>query len=152
MKTHKYYSVIVFILLFLACRNNQSFIPKENQAVIADSDYSTDPDKYWIPNARQTDKALDAVFLYLQNSKDSNAEVLNILKNRDKFRVQFVGIIRNNNNKIIFCNFFPIDNNDKNESWEKYYQLTKDGGFWFWNIEYDLKENKCANIVINKEV
>lgn len=151
MKTHTHYYFIICILLLSSCRNNPSFIPKENQAVIADSDYSTDTNKYWIPDERQTDKALDAVFVYLQSSKDNNVEVVNILKNRDKFRVQFVGIVRNNN-KVIFCNFFPINNNDKSESWKKYYQLTKDGGFWFWNIEYDLKENKCRNIVINKEV
>jgi hypothetical protein len=149
VKLYKHYYFILIILIFISCMNNPPFIPKENQAIIADSDYSKDPDDYWMPDERQTDKALDAVFKYLNNSKKDN-EVSNILKNKDKYCVQFIGIIRNKN-KIIFCNFLPKNNNGKNESWKKYYILTKDGGFWFWNIEYDLNKNKCQNFVINKD-
>ena len=98
-------------------------------------------------------KALTAIQTFLENPKGQSAwkqsEIKKILVNSSKYRVQFKGVLEKNR-KYIKCNFFRASG-DKDDfpNWKKEEIIVDDGGFWFWQIDYDIHRGKCLNFSSN---
>jgi len=82
-------------------------------------------------------------------SHDQFAESHEVTNSRN-YRVQFVGIIRDGR-KVIWCNFFPVAGKGKDEfqNWRKERIVVDDGGFFYWQIEYDPEADKCSRFYSN---
>lgn len=145
-----FFHIIALILLFPAICLSDSIISDENQIILNSSEINT-----WVPNKKETQKALTKIYLFLSNP-DKHISVTNVWttdteylikeiqkinKNIDSFRVQFVGMTKNGKN-IIYCNFFPI--NENIDYWKKELVSVADGGFWFWQVEFSPDENKIV--------
>jgi hypothetical protein len=106
----------------------------------------------WTPTGEQTDAALIHVINYLTNIKaNTDNEYLidsadNILKEISEYRVQLKGIYKLNKT-VIYCNFFHIS--DQNQDWLKTFVHVLDGGYLYWQIEYDLESGKCSDFAVN---
>ena len=134
----------------------EPLIPVENQVILDKGlDYFTDK-QIWKPTEDDTKKALSAIIKFLKNPKKESIrgpqnhafqqrESKNIHNNFSNFNVQFVGIISNGKRRI-YCNFFPSREED---NWKKHLVIMLDGGFWYWQIEYDIETGKCLNFVSN---
>ena len=61
-----------------------------------------------------------------------------------------LGIIRDGG-KVIWCNFFPVAGKGKDEfqNWRKERIVVDDGGFFYWQIEYDPEADKCSRFYSN---
>jgi len=109
----------------------------------------------WMPTKVQTQAALVHVFNYITNIK-ANTDNLHlidssedILKNINNYRVQLKGIIKDNK-QIIYCNFFPVNSISLEfVNWKENLIYVYAGGFWFWQIEYDLQSERCFNFAVN---
>ncbi|MBN1997142.1 hypothetical protein JW935_06290 [candidate division KSB1 bacterium] len=123
---------------------SQGSIAKKNQVILKSE---------WAPNCKHTENALIQITGFLNNiKKNTDDEYLlesakNILREIDQYRVQFDGIIRNGQ-KIIFCNFFYKDD-DWDIDWQETLVEVLDGGYWYWQIEYDVETGKCINFTVN---
>ena len=122
-------------------------IPQTNQVILSSG--------AWLPSTKETQKALAAIQAFLEKpastNEMSNSEIKKILANMKKYRVQFVGVVRDGN-KIIWCNFFPAPRKGDGiffSNWEQQEVRVLDGGFWFWQIDYDPGTGKCAGFVSN---
>ncbi len=117
-------------------------IPRTNRAVL-----SSGP---WKPSADEAKKALAAIQSFLERPSTNEwerAEIPKILQHTREYRVQFVGVVRDGK-RLIWCNFFPArDGGFKN--WQREEVRVLDGGFWFWQIEYDPETGKCLNFSSN---
>ena len=71
-----------------------------------------------------------------------------ILKNLEKYRRQYVGIVVNGE-KRIWCNLFLSDHSFPD--WERVPVYMIDGGEYFWQIEYDLLKDECINFYVHGE-
>lgn len=103
----------------------------------------------WTPTPQQTTKALLAVQKFLINGKKTDkrqAEIRKILANSGMYSVQFSGTLEKGR-KIIKCNFFP--RTEESYGWKSQRLIVKDGGFWYWRIEYDVDLNECINFSPN---
>jgi hypothetical protein len=123
-------------------------IAPENM-VILQSDYphrST-----WIPTKDQVQNALAKVYEFLDNpsgvSNWQKKEIAEIKKNLSSYKVQFVGI-EIEGEKRIWCNFFS-GKGFSFDDWKDNVVIVKDGGFWFWQIEYVEKIGECINFISN---
>ncbi len=119
-------------------------IPPENQVVLKGD---------WTPTPEQTTKALTAIQTFLENSKGlsvwQQAEIKKILANSSRYCVQFKGVLEKNR-KIIRCNFFRASGNkDDFPYWKKQVVIVDDGGFWFWQIDYDVQQGECLSFSSN---
>jgi hypothetical protein len=159
--------VIVGLLLYrtIVVAGIDTDIPKTNQVILAVG--------AWTPSAEETQKALTAIQSFLEGSGFTNAlsksQFRNIeehdkgyfdwMKNRIKkirehakeYRVQFVGEVRNDK-KVIWCNFIPsarTGENDEFQQWRQEVISVKDGGFSFWQIDYDPGNVECSKFWIN---
>lgn len=79
-------------------------------------------------------------------TKYQKNEIRNILKNIDNYNVQILGFVRDNK-KIIYLNFFP--STDNFSYWREHFVFVFDGGYYFWQIEYDIEEKKCISFNSN---
>ncbi|MFH1061497.1 MAG: hypothetical protein V1747_01255 [Candidatus Omnitrophota bacterium] len=135
------------LLIMLFCTASICFsagnIASENQ-VIMESD--------WIPTEAQTEAALIHTLNFLTNIKantenqyliDSAEEILNEIT---EYRVQFKGILKQGRT-IIYCNFFHIS--DRDLDWQEVFVTGLDGGYLYWQIEYDLESEQCINFSVN---
>jgi len=76
-------------------------------------------------------------------------EIGKILENTKNYRVQFIGVLHEGK-KVIRCNFFPSPRNGEKDEFPRWKQQrveVKDGGFWFWQIDYDPDTGKCMNFI-----
>jgi hypothetical protein len=103
----------------------------------------------WQPQSEQTKQALVAIQKYLEVHSTTNnwqaGEIKKILQHSAEYRVQFAGMIHGR--KIIWCNFFPA--NEPRNDWKKEKVEVMDGGFWYWQIEFDPVSGKCLNFSSN---
>ena len=103
----------------------------------------------WTPTADQAQKALASIQSFLGKPATTNEyqlrEIKKILAHSRNYRVQFVGIIRDGR-KVIWCNFFPVAGKGKDEfqNWRKERIVVDDGGFFYWQIEYDPATDECS--------
>ena len=149
-------STILILFLFPVYCLADSAIPKENQVILEiGSDYLPYKE-IWKPSVDDTQKALVAIYAFLRNPKKesihfpdnyefAHSEIKNIHENLSKYNVQFIGII-SNGKKRIYCNFLPSRFGD---DWKNDFVFVFDGGFWFWQIEYDIETGKCLNFQSN---
>ena len=122
------------------------YIPPLNTVILkAEHTYKST----WTPTEEQAQRALEKAVYFLDHPTDVNErqmrELAKIKKNLSLYKVQFVGF-EINGKKRIWCNFFGGRDFD---GWEKKIVLVKDGGFWFWQIEYDLINDICVNFRSN---
>ena len=148
-----FFKFIFIIFILFSCSSNDRFISSNKQVIITDTTAIFDPNneiKSWIPTKKETNLALNKIYLYLLNAKtnDKHNMIDIILRDKNNYCVQFIGIIRNNK-KIIFCNFFPANNEDHMKIWKSNRIVVFDGGCSYWNIEYNVENNECDNIWIN---
>jgi hypothetical protein len=109
----------------------------------------------WTPSPEETQKALIAIqsFLERPTSGDqwSKGEIKKILANTKRYRVQFVGFTQQNR-RVIWCNFFPAPRTgeeDEFENWKHSKIVVYDGGYWFWQIDFDPGTGKCLHFMSN---
>ena len=121
-------------------------ITPENMVILnADSPYKST----WTPTEEQILKALSTIYEFIDNPTGINdwqkKEIAKIKKNLSLYRVQFVGI-EIEGEKRIWCNFFS---NDRIDYWKEGVVIVLDGGFWYWEIQYDVKTGECVNFISN---
>jgi len=94
-----------------------------------------------------TEQALLAIYEYIKNNHLKDEAIQNIYFNWDKFNIQFFGV-QENSRAYIYANFYP-----QNESLD--FRVNEiqvdDGGFWYWQIEYNLTNGKILNFYHNGE-
>jgi hypothetical protein len=119
------------------------------QVIVKEFPYSKKFDKTQIITTNDTQKALTAIYQYLlkHNLKDSKKRL--IYNNWKNYKVQFFGVSYADNKKLIYCNFVPKD--EEFENWETKEIKVKDGGFWYWQVEYDIENDKVQSFRVNGE-
>ena len=137
---------LLFTLLLLESRavaGLDTDIPQTNRVIL--------PSGRWKPSAEETQKVLAAVQTFLERPSSTNdwtkREIKKILDHAKEYRVQFVGVVRDGK-RLIWCNFFPAAD-AFGADWKRQEVRVMDGGFWFWQIEYDPSAEKCLNFSSN---
>lgn len=109
----------------------------------------------WKPSADETQTALMAIQSFLERPTSTNdwskGEIKKIRIHLKEYRVQFVGVVRDGK-KVIWCNFFPAPRKGEKDSfqyWQRQAIMVDDGGFWYWQIEYDPSTGKCLKFMSN---
>jgi hypothetical protein len=104
------------------------------------------------PSEKNTHDALVAIQAFLEKRSSTNdwqaLEVKKILQHATEYRVQFKATTRGLR-KVIRCNFFPASESLLEEIWKKEEVKVMDGGFWFWQIEFDPSTGECLNFSSN---
>jgi hypothetical protein len=138
--------ISLFTLLMLGSRalaGLDADIAQTNRVILSSSD--------WKPSAEQTQKALAAVQAFLDKPGSTNnwtkGEIKKILAHTKEYRVQFFGIVRDGT-RLVWCNFFPASD-PFGRDWRREKVQVLDGGFWFWQIEYDPSTGECLNFGVN---
>ena len=145
MKTNKFTLLILFFISAICFAGVDKI--KEKQQTTIQTDY---PFKStWLPTKEQINRSLNAIYKFLDSPFNITAwqksEIAKIKENLSSYNVQFVGI-ELNGKKRIWCNFFPAKSFKK---WKKQVVMVLDGGFWYWQIQYDLESNSCVNFRSN---
>ncbi len=150
---------LILLLLIIMVSNiscsNKSHITKENTInenwVILDSK--------WQPNEEQVKIAMEEIKKFLRNIENNSdngyfiVSAEKILNEFPQYRVQFQGNIKNGK-KVIYCNFFHTEesgNEYYDSRWQENLIGVLDGGYWYWQIEYDIETGKCINFRVNGE-
>jgi hypothetical protein len=122
-------------------------IPQTNQVILPSGFF---PSEHWKPSTEQTRNALIAVQKFLETQAVTNnwkaGEIKKILAHTKQYRVQFIGVTRNGKT-IISCNFFPATGDFG--YWKREKVEVMDGGYSFWQIEYDPDSGNCLNFGSN---
>jgi len=125
-----------------------SDIPQANRVILTSG--------AWTPSVEQTQKALIAIQSFLERptpggDQRSKGEIKDIIENTKSYRVQFVGLIRLKR-RVIWCNFFPVPRageKDEFEDWKHTVIEVNDGGYRYWQIDYDPGTGKCLHFWAN---
>jgi hypothetical protein len=145
------FASVAFLLAFQASAlgDIETDIPQSNRVIL--------PSGAWTPSVEETQKAIIAIQPFLERltpaGPRTKAKIKLILENTKKYRVQFFGVLREKR-KVIRCNFFPTPSNgeeDQFEDWKHTEVRVIDGGFWFWQIEYDPTAGKCLHFSLNAD-
>jgi hypothetical protein len=138
--------IFLFALLTLESRavaGLDTAIPQTNRVILSSG--------RWKPSGEQTQRALAAIQAFLEKQTATNdwkvREIKKILEHEKEYRVQFVGIERDGK-KLIWCNFFPATG-VFGANWKREKVMVMDGGFSFWQIEYDPNSGQCLNFSSN---
>jgi hypothetical protein len=110
----------------------------------------------WTPSPAEADAAYRCVQRFVAHpaikEKYDVRQIDMIRQHAREYRVQFVGQYRKGK-KVIFCNFFPIrspeEKQDGFDYWKRQLVEVSDGGFWFWQIEYDPQALSCDEFSSN---
>lgn len=147
------YLLLIGLLLLQNLSFAEELIPDKNQVILTKESKYFSHKVEWIPTKKNTAKALNAIYEFLQNSDEhkpysefAQNELKLILKRFPNYRVQFMGIVIAGK-KIIHCNFFPI--NESFSYWKDSYVFVFDGGYSFWRVDYDINTSKCFNFESN---
>lgn len=140
------------------------FVPDKNQVILENNvkvpfDFDEKNEiRRWKPKSPEL-KAVNYAILKFLNNAHSNEnltafqkeEIKKILKQINHYRVQYLGVYIDGK-KRIWCNFFPVPE-DNSEDYLKFWKsevvLVFDGGYYFWQIEYDVETQKCLNFISN---
>jgi len=125
-------------------------IPAEHQTILQGE---------WTPTKEQTDKALSAAIILVrqtaaQPAGTSAAEKYQvegakaISHEMATYAVQFTGQTRKGQ-KVIHCSFFPTAEFKYFTNWKELSVMVEDGGYGFWQIDYDPATGKCGELQIN---
>jgi hypothetical protein len=122
-------------------------IPQANQVILTTGD--------WAPTVEATQRALKAIQSFLERptsgDQRSREEIKYTLENTRRYRVQFVGLIRQKRT-VVWCNFFPAPGTgeiDEFKDWKHRVVNVSDGGYWYWQIDYDLITGRCLHFWAN---
>ncbi len=150
---------LILLLLIIMVSNiscsNKSHITKEN---IINENWAI-LDSEWQPNEEQVKIAMEEIKKFLRNIENNSdngyfiVSAEKILNEFPQYRVQFQGNIKNGK-KVIYCNFFHIQesgNEYYDSRWQENLIEVFDGGYWYWQIEYDIETGKCINFSVNGE-
>ena len=142
--------VSLFAMLILESRavaNLDTDIAQTNQVILSSG--------RWKPSFEETQKALAAIQEFLDRPSSTNewtkSEIKRIQEHAKEYRVQFLGVVRGGR-KVIWCNFFPASRKDEKDyfqDWKQREISVDDGGFWFWQIEYDPRTGKSSRFTSN---
>ena len=109
----------------------------------------------WTPTGAHVERALVRIETFLRKHKSSTerdkSAIASILANKAGYRVQFLGLRKAGKN-IIVCNFFPAQDPSKRDPfayWKERQVGVDDGGFYFWQIEYDPAADTCRHFQSN---
>lgn len=69
-----------------------------------------------------------------------------IHKNLKKYKRQYFGIFGENGERILFINAFWSNHS---EHWLDGIIQVLDGGSYYWQIEFNISENKLENLIVN---
>jgi hypothetical protein len=130
-----------------------------------------DRSAYWTPTAEQAWAADAAIRKFIHLSKDdpvlafpnwvayfkkepraapnASNEIGLVEKNLTHYIVQFVGLVQNGKKRIYFNYFDPIAIATFKTDPSSQFIDVNDGGYHFWQIEYDLDSKTCSNLQIN---
>ena len=129
-------------------------IPKEHRTILPAGNL---PIAQWTPGVELTDKAEHAVFLYLRQESQfksenqwNNKAIPEILKQYSTYYVQFMGTVVDGRHRVL-CNYFLIDSDRFAANWQREFVSVLDGGWAYWQIEYDVETGQCVNLRINGE-
>jgi len=78
-------------------------------------------------------------------------EIKSILEHYSRFRRQYVGVVVSGS-KRVFVNCFPgprEDGQDSHDYWHRTFVLVSDGGFWYWNVQYDVDTKEFVSFRSN---
>src|SRR5579885_2340328 len=139
--------VFAFIALHYVCfAGLEADIPASHRVVLPGD---------WTPATEMLPSCFVAIESFLKHpgslDKCSKEDVKRISKNIEKYRVQFVGVIRDGK-RVLWCNFFPNEygsRGDRFRYWKKEVVKVSDGGAWYWQIYYDPVTNKCFGFTAN---
>ena len=125
-----------------ACAGIDTAINEANRVILSS--------RVWNPSVEQTRNAITAIQLFLEKPNATNdwsqAQIKEISHHTKEYRVQFRGVIHDGR-KLVHCNFFPTS--IKFPYWKQEEVSVSDGGYWFWQIDYDPKTHECVNLVVN---
>lgn len=107
----------------------------------------------WVPTKADTASALKAIFRYVgsyNEIRDSfwKEEIAKLKLQFPEYYVQIYGRVKNGK-RIIHCNFFFREREQDFPNWKKETVLVRDGGVYFWRIDYDIETGKCMNFETN---
>jgi hypothetical protein len=109
----------------------------------------------WTPTPEQTQKALLSIQTFLNQTDTTNswknAEIKKIRANTKNYRVQFIGILHDGK-RVVWCNFFPArgdGSDDEFQYWKQQEVRVDDGGYGFWQIDYDPDTDRCSEFASN---
>ncbi len=126
---------------------------------------------YWTPTAKEIEAADQAICAFIHKATFNGAiafpdvvkapekfvpdavgkgtyEIGRIDKNIKSYRVQFVGLIWNGK-KQLFANYFEWRDWLKEVDPAKVLIVVNDGGYHFWQIQYNVETASCENLQIN---
>ena len=141
----------IFSLVPVCAGEEPDSIPPENQVILKGQ---------WTPTKEQTERALAAATALVrqiaaQPTGKTFAEkykiegAAKISKEMRKYFVQFIGQIRNGK-KVVFCNFFRTDLWKYSfPDWKESEVMVDDGGYSYWQVDYDPETGKCGELRIN---
>jgi hypothetical protein len=108
--------------------------------------------EFWEPTEKETQTALATIMAFVHDPKQNDRELEKIQSHYGQYYVQFIGILVEGKRRL-FCNFFLVDESlfseRLKENWQEKLIRVRDGGFYYWRIEYDLETGKCLNFESN---
>jgi hypothetical protein len=114
--------------------------------------FDNDVQKCWTPDVNIIGEYEKELNIYFLNNKHleipySNVELIKIIDNIEKFKCQYFGVIIKKH-KYLYCNYF-IAEDWKNDEWKYGKVHGADGGWHFWNVLFDVENNKIVEIRTN---
>ena len=97
----------------------------------------------WIPTKEQVLEAEERIEQYLK--ENPNKKSPDLWRKLSKYKRQYVGIVVDGH-KRIYCNFYCSDEPLSSKPY-----FVADGGDCYFQIEYDLKDKDCYNLIVNGE-
>ena len=105
--------------------------------------YRFEDKELWIPTKEQILEAEERIEQYLKDNPAKKSP--DLWRKLSKYKRQYVGIVVDGH-KRIFCNFYSSDEPLISKPY-----FVADGGDCYFQIEYDLKDKDCYNLIVNGE-
>ncbi|MEZ5425679.1 MAG: hypothetical protein R2747_05400 [Pyrinomonadaceae bacterium] len=123
---------------------------KENFAII---DYNPAKHSFIIPEGKRTElnyleiEQVETLFKQAVEENNKTAREGQKIENLDKYRLQFIPFLNQQNEKVIWINGFCSNQ----PGWEKELVLVKDGGNCYFNLYVNLTQNSFEKFQVNGE-
>jgi len=142
--------ILVGLGIMLPIHAGENPIPPEHQAILKGE---------WTPTKEQTEKALAAVIVLVRQTATQPAGTSPAEKYQVEgaktfagkmatYAVQFTGQTRKGQ-RVIHCSFFPTAEFKYFTNWKELSVMVEDGGYGFWQVDYDSETGKCGELQIN---
>lgn len=122
---------------------SKKFPVRENQSVIFPASYKAGFKEYqrWTPDwetVKQVEPALQQCL---------KKEAPDIAKKLSAYKRQYVGLVNQAGEKIVWVNFFAYDFGS--EDWQRDLVIVEAGGDDFFNVKIKIKSQECFDVMIN---